>query len=126
MLGRMQHELTLRRATPAFRLRRGHVSTLIWVAMGAAAVYLLLPQIGELQESLASLEHVEPGWLALGALLVVLRYALAALSLQAAAGRPVPFGPTLLVQASSAFIGRFTPEGVGWLGSTSATSKRRG
>jgi len=111
----MQHELTLRRATPAFRLHPGQLWTLIWVALGAAAVYLLLPQVGELQESLTSLERVEPGWLALGALLVVLRYALAAVSLQAAAGRPVPFGPTLLVQVSSAFIGRFTPEGVGWL-----------
>jgi len=98
----------------ASALRR-HVWTLIWVAMGAAAVYLLVPQLAELQDSLASLERVQPGWLALAASLVVLRYALAALSLRAAVGRPIPFGRTLLVQVSSAFIGRFTPEGVGWL-----------
>ena len=99
----------------AIWLRRAHVWTLIWVAMGAAAVYLLLPQVAELQASLASLEGVQPGWLAAGATLVALRYLLAAWSLHAAVGQPLPFGPTLLVQVSSAFIGRFTPEGVGWL-----------
>ena len=76
----------------AVRLRRGHLWTLIWVAMGATAVYLLLPQVAELQESLASLERVQLGWLAAGASLVVLRYLLAALSLHAAVGRPLPFG----------------------------------
>jgi undecaprenyl-diphosphatase len=111
----MQNELTLTQPTATFHLRRAHIWTLVWVAMGAAAVYLLLPQVGEVQESLASLERVHAGWLALAAILVVLRYVLAAVSLQAAVGRPICFGPTLLVQLSSAFIGRFTPEGVGWL-----------
>lgn len=111
----MQNELTLTQPTTAFHLRRAHIWTLVWVAMGAAAVYLLLPQVGELRESLASLERLQAGWLALAAILVVLRYVLAAVSLQAAVGRHISFGPTLLVQLSSAFIGRFTPEGVGWL-----------
>jgi glycosyltransferase 2 family protein len=111
----MQDALTLRTPSPVLRLRRGHLWTVIWVAMGAVAAYFLLPQAGELQESLGSLQHVQPGWVAAGAALVALRYTLAAVSLRAAVGRPLPFGPTLLVQASSAFIGRFTPEGVGWL-----------
>ena len=65
-------------------------------------MYLLLPRAGELLESLASLERVHAGWLALAAILVVLRYVLAAVSLQAAVGRPIPFGATMLVQLSSA------------------------
>lgn len=124
----MQNELTLQKPKPSFaiHLRRAHVWTLVWVVMGAAAIYLLLPQIGELQQSLASLEHVQPAWLAVGAILVVVRYALAALSLRVAVGQPIPFWPTLLVQASSAFIGRFTPEGwAGW-SSISAISRRLG
>jgi len=111
----MQNELTLHKPGIAIRPRRAHLWTLIWVAMGAAAIFLLLPQIGELQDSLAPLHHVQPGWLALGGLLVMIRYALAAISLRVAVGQPIPFGPTLLVQVSSAFIGRFTPEGVGWV-----------
>jgi hypothetical protein len=115
MLGRMQNELTLRKPGFAVRLHRGQVWTLVWAALGAAAVYLLVPQVGERQATLTTLEQVDAGWFALGMLLVALRYVLAAVSLQAAVGRPIPFAPTLLVQLSSAFIGRFTPEGVGWL-----------
>jgi undecaprenyl-diphosphatase len=95
--------------------RRDAAWTLIWIALGGAAVYVLVPQVGALQESLRSLEAVQPGWLVAGAGLVALRYALATLSLQAAVGRPLPFRPTLLVQVSTSFIGRFTPEGIGWL-----------
>jgi glycosyltransferase 2 family protein len=97
------------------RSRRDIIWALIWVAMGAAAVYFLLPQLGELQASLGSLGSVQPAWLAAGAVLVVLRYVLSAVALRASVGQPIPFGPTLLVQVSSSFIGRLTPEGVGWL-----------
>ncbi len=97
------------------RGRRRAIWTLIWVALGGAAVHFLLPQVGELRASLRSLEAVQPGWLVVGAGLVALRYVLNALSLQAAVGRPLPFGPTLLVQVSSSFVGRLTPESIGWL-----------
>jgi undecaprenyl-diphosphatase len=94
---------------------RRAIWTLIWVALGVAAAYDLLPQVGGLRESLGTLEAVRPGWLAAGGGLVALRYVLNVLSLQAAVGRPLPFGPTLLVQVSSAFVGRLTPESIGWL-----------
>ena len=97
------------------RGRRRAIWTLIWVVLGIAAAYFLLPEVGELRESLRSLEAVQPGWLVVGAGLVALRYVLNALSLQAAVGRPLPFGPTLLVQVSSSFLGRLTPESIGWL-----------
>ena len=95
--------------------RRGGIRTLIWVAMGAAAVYFLLPEMAGLRESLRSLEAAQPGWLLAAAGLVVLRHVMAALSLKWAVGRPLPFGPTLLVQVSSSFVGRLPPEGIGWL-----------
>jgi undecaprenyl-diphosphatase len=83
--------------------------------MGALAAYLLLPQLGELQQSIRSLESVQPWWPAAGVGLMAIRYAMATLSLRAAVGRPLAFGPTLLVQVSSAFVGRLTPESIGWL-----------
>lgn len=94
--------------------RRG-IRVLIWAAMGGAAAYFMLPQMGQLGETLRALDSVRPGWVAAGTALVVIRYVLAALSLQLAIGKSISFVPTLLVQLSSSFIGRLTPEGVGWL-----------
>jgi glycosyltransferase 2 family protein len=89
--------------------------TLIWVAIAAAAIYFIVPEIGGLQESLYYLQAAHPTWLAVGAGLVVLRYVMTAVSLRVAVGRPLPFGPLFLVQLSSGFVGRLTPEGVGWV-----------
>jgi uncharacterized membrane protein YbhN (UPF0104 family) len=100
----------LRRLVP-----RGRMRTVVWLALGVAAATVLLPQAGTLAASLRSLAAVQPGWLALGLAVVAARYAMAAVSLQVAVTQPIPFGPTLLVQLASAFVGRLTPEGVGWL-----------
>lgn len=105
----------LRERGRGIRPRPGVLWTLIWVALGGAAVYFLVPQAGELRASLRSLRSVQPWWPAVGAGLVALRYALSALSLRAAVGGPLAFAPTLLVQVSSSFVGRLTPESIGWL-----------
>jgi uncharacterized membrane protein YbhN (UPF0104 family) len=99
----------------AARSRRQKVWALIWVAIAIAAAYFLVPELAGLQESLQSLNAVQPAWLLAGAALVALRYALTAVSLRAAVGQGIPFGTTLLVQVASGFVGRLTPEGVGWL-----------
>src|SRR5215207_7616750 len=104
-----------RTRTLTLSLSRKAVWNVVWIAMAGAAAYFLVPQLGEVQASLASLERVHPVWLAAGAIFVLLRYVLSAIALRAALGRPLAFGPTLLVQVSSSFIGRLTPEGVGWL-----------
>jgi undecaprenyl-diphosphatase len=98
-----------------FRLRPGLIWTLVWIAMGCAAVYFLAPQIGELRDSLRSLRTVQPGWLAVGVGLVSLRYALAAITLRVAVDGSLAILPTTFVQVSSSFVGRLTPEGIGWL-----------
>lgn len=95
--------------------RRQKVWALIWVAIAIAAAYFLIPELAGLQESLQSLNAVQPAWLLTGSALVALRYVLTAVSLRAAVGHGVPFGTTLLVQVASGFVGRLTPEGVGWL-----------
>jgi glycosyltransferase 2 family protein len=97
------------------RSRPDIIWAVIWLAMSAAAVYLVVPRVGELQTALGSIGSVQPVWLATGAALVLLRYVLSTVALRAAVGQRIAFGPTLLVQVSSSFIGRLTPEGVGWL-----------
>lgn len=97
------------------RLPRPSRGTALWVAIGAGVAYVLAPQLEGLLRSLRSLALVEPAWVAIGGILVVLRYAAAAASLQAATPSRIPFLPTLLVQLASSFVGRLTPEGVGWL-----------
>jgi undecaprenyl-diphosphatase len=102
-------------STQVTGLRRQAIGAVLWIVMGGLAVYFLLPQIGGLQASLHALRAVEPVWLMAGLGLVTLRYSMTAVSVQAAVGRPLPFRPTLLVQVSAAFVGRLTPEGIGWL-----------
>ena len=97
------------------RIPRARVRTVLWVGLGAAALYVLLPQVGGLGDSLVALSGAQPGWIAAGLALVAVRYALAAVSLQAVVREPLAFWPTLLVQLASSFVGRFTPEGLGWL-----------
>lgn len=83
--------------------------------MGAAAVYFLAPQAGALAESVGVLAEANPAWVIVGVTLVAARYAVSALSLAAAAGEHLPFMPTTMVQLATSFVGRLTPEGVGWL-----------
>ena len=102
-------------ARPPIRIGRNTIYTGLWLAMGAAAVYFLAPQAGTLAESIGELAHANPLWLLAGLALVAARYAAAALSLAAAAGPGLPFFPTTMVQVATSFVGRLTPEGVGWL-----------
>lgn len=88
--------------------------TALWLGLAAGVAWVLLPRLGGLVRSIQGLELVEPAWVIVGAALVVLRYAAAAASLQASTTHRIPFLPTLLVQLSSSFVGRLTPEGLGW------------
>ena len=105
-------------AAPAGRrmhIGRDVVTTGLWVAMGAAAVYFLAPQADALAESIGSLAQADPFWLLAGIALVGARYVVSALALAAAAGSGLPFFPTTMVQLATSFVGRLTPEGIGWL-----------
>jgi undecaprenyl-diphosphatase len=105
-------------AAPAERpihIGRGTLYTGLWAVMGAAAVYFLAPQADALAESVGALAEADPRWLLAGIALVAARYVASALSLAAAAGSGLPFFPTTLVQLATSFVGRLTPEGIGWL-----------
>lgn len=102
-------------ATPRSRSVRNLIYTAAWFAMGAAAVYFLAPQAEALADSIGALAHANPVWLLAGLALVAARYAAAALTLAAAAGSGLPLLPTTMVQLATSFVGRLTPEGIGWL-----------
>lgn len=102
-------------ARPRTRIGRNIIYTAAWLAMGAAALYFLAPQTGALTKSIGALAHANPLWLLAGLGLVAARYAAASLSLAAAAGTGLPFLPTTMVQLATSFVGRLTPEGIGWL-----------
>jgi uncharacterized protein (TIRG00374 family) len=95
--------------------RRRIVYAAVWLAMGAAAVYFLAPQADALAESIGVLAEADPLWVLVGVALVAARYVVSALSLAAAAGEHLPVVPTTMVQLATSFVGRLTPEGVGWL-----------
>jgi undecaprenyl-diphosphatase len=83
--------------------------------MGAAAVFFLAPQAGALAESVDVLARANLVWVLAGVALVAARYVVSAIALAAAAGENLPLVPTTMVQLATSFIGRLTPEGVGWL-----------
>ena len=101
------------RARP--RVSRRIIYAAIWLLMGAAAVFFLAPQAGALAESVDVLARANLVWVLAGVALVAARYVVSAIALAAAAGENLPLVPTTMVQLATSFIGRLTPEGVGWL-----------
>lgn len=97
------------------RFARRHGATAVWVALGAGAVYFLAPQAGHLAESLQSLRDADWRWIAVAVVLLGIKFLMAALSLRGAAGDSIRVWTTTLAQVSTAFVGRLTPEGIGWL-----------
>jgi undecaprenyl-diphosphatase len=105
----------LTRGFGAARRPRRLLAGLVWLALGGLVVLVLVPQAGVLRESVAVLATVHPLWAAGAAALVGLRYVMAAVSLEAAVLQRLHFRSTLLVQLATSFIGRLTPEGLGWV-----------
>jgi uncharacterized protein (TIRG00374 family) len=97
------------------RISRRILYGAVWLALGAAAVVFLAPQAGALADSVGVLGRANLVWVLVAVALVAARYAVSAIALAAAAGDGVPFVPATMVQLATSFVGRLTPEGVGWL-----------
>jgi hypothetical protein len=111
------------------------VRVVLGLCVVGLTVHLLLPQVGELQQTLATLRSANWGWLALGLLASALTYAVAGASIVAAVRRPLPVGRTSAVQLAASFTVQLGPGALGRLAinqryldwpSTSATWSRRG
>jgi uncharacterized membrane protein YbhN (UPF0104 family)/membrane-associated phospholipid phosphatase/tRNA A-37 threonylcarbamoyl transferase component Bud32 len=97
-------------------LTRVRPRTLLLVVAGGFAVHLLLPQVGELRQTLAALERARWEWLAIGLVLSAASYAAAALAQLGAVDLALPPGRTTLVQVASSFANRLTPASLGGIG----------
>jgi len=80
------------------------------------AVHLLLPQVGELRQTLGALQGARWTWLAAGLVLSAASYLAAAVAQLGAVDPPLALGRTTLVQVASSFANRLTPASLGGIG----------
>ncbi|MGE5291337.1 MAG: lysylphosphatidylglycerol synthase domain-containing protein [Micromonosporaceae bacterium] len=100
---------------PSFRPRI-RATTVLTLAVGGGAVYLLLPQIAAVPRLVDTIRYADYWWLAAAFWVGALTFPMAAASYAGAVHRAIPFGRTTLVQVASAFTSRLTPGGVGGMG----------
>jgi glycosyltransferase 2 family protein len=101
------------RLEPLVRVRP---QTLLLLVAGGFAVHLLLPQVGELPQTLDALAAARWDWLAAGLALTAAGYLAAAVAQLGAVEPPLALGRTTLVQVASSFANRLTPASLGGIG----------
>jgi glycosyltransferase 2 family protein len=101
---------------PLEPLTRVRPSTLLLLVAGGFAVHLLLPQVGELHQTLDALRTARWSWLAVGLALAAASYLAAAVAQLGAVDPPLALGRTTLVQVASSFANRLTPASLGGIG----------
>lgn len=87
--------------------------TLGWIAATIFATWVLLPQVGQLGQTVAVLDEARWDLLAGTALMSALTYAAAAFAIMGAADRPLALGRTANVQLATSFANRLAPFGIG-------------
>jgi undecaprenyl-diphosphatase len=90
--------------------------TLLLLTAAGFAIHLLLPQVGELRQTLGALQAARWPWLAAGLVLSAASYLAAAVAQLGAVDPPLALGRTTLVQVASSFTNRLTPAGLGGIG----------
>ncbi len=111
------------RLEPLTRVRPG---TLLLLVAGGFAVHLLLPQVGELQQTLDALQAARWDWLAVGLALAAASYLAAAVAQLGAVEARLALGRTMLVQVASSFANRLTPASLGGIGLNVSYLQRAG
>ncbi|WP_280430131.1 flippase-like domain-containing protein [Nocardia brasiliensis] len=87
--------------------------TLGWIAATIFATYVLLPQIGQLGQTMRTIDEAQWQWLAGALAMSATSYAAAALALLGASPQPLAFGRTMNVQLATSFANRLMPYGLG-------------
>ena len=113
---------------PVDKIERILVRPRVWLGLlGAAfAIHLLLPQVGELDQTLRAIGNAKIDWLLLGVLGSAATYVMAALSLTGAVSQPLVFARTFLVQVAASFTSRIAPAGLGGVGLNERYLERTG
>ena len=105
----------LEHTIPARHARRRDRTGWLWALALAIGGLLLISQAPSLADAVAALVSVEPTWLLAGTALVIIRLAVAAISLQAVVTPRIGIRDGLSLQLACTFVSRVTPEGVGWV-----------
>ena len=87
--------------------------TLGWIIATIFTTYVLLPQIGQLGQTIAALDDAQWTWLAGALAMSAITYAAASVALMGASPRRLAFGRTMNVQLASSFANRLAPYGIG-------------
>lgn len=111
---------------PLEPIARIRARMLIALLGGGLAIHLLLPQVGEIQQTTALLRTARWEWLVAAALASILTYVMAAIALSGAVGQTLAFGRTLAVQLASSFANRLVPGGLGGMGTNARYLQRSG
>jgi glycosyltransferase 2 family protein len=95
------------------RLVRVRPRTLLMIAAGTAAFYILLPQLADVGDSVQAFGDANWSWIALTVLMSCLTYVGAGIALSGAVPVRLPFVATTATQLASSFVNRITPANVG-------------
>ncbi|HKY68874.1 MAG TPA: lysylphosphatidylglycerol synthase transmembrane domain-containing protein, partial [Acidimicrobiales bacterium] len=98
---------------PLARLQRLRPRTIVTIVAVAAAFYVMLPQLADVQRTAGAAADADWRWLIPAAAASAATYPFAALSLLGSVAQPVPFVPTLRMQAASSFVSRIAPASTG-------------
>lgn len=107
-------------------LTRIHLQTVAMVLGLALGIHVVLPQVGELRQTVAAFRQVRWEWMVGALLAVTAMYSSAALALLGAAPQPLSWGRTALVQLAGSAMNRFLPKGLGGLGLNQRYLERSG
>jgi uncharacterized membrane protein YbhN (UPF0104 family) len=93
---------------------------------GAFAIHLLLPQVGELRNTMDAIRSVRWEWLIAGGIGAASLYFAAAFAMMGAVEHSLALGRTTLVQLAGSFMNRLAPKGLGGLGINERYLERAG
>lgn len=107
-------------------LVRVQPAMLLLLLGGLFAVHLLLPQVGELRQTLDALSRARWLWLAAGLVAAAGSYLAAGLALVGSAGPELALGRTTAVQLATSFANPLAPAGLGGAGLNARYLQRAG
>jgi len=97
------------------RIERMQPRSLVMVVVLVAAVYLLLPQLGDIGQTLEAARDASVPWLAIGLLASATTYVFATMSFIGSVPRSIPIGPAFRAQVASSFASLVAPANTGAL-----------
>src|SRR5438046_390791 len=90
------------------------------ILLTVAALYVLVPQLGDFRSSWHLLRHPAPVWVLAAGLFTMLTYLAAAGTYKLLAFQNLRYGQLILIQLAAMFVNRLLPTGIGAVGANYA------